>query len=119
MNKEITIVDQGRGPQLSTSRITVQDLFPFLQQHYTPEQIMEIMPVLTADAIRVVEEYIKENLDAVMELDRRICERNAAHRKSPEIEEAEYKLQLMRLANARQVIQQGEQKLNGDQAPCG
>ena len=31
MNTEITIVNRGRGMQLSTSRITVQDLVPYFQ----------------------------------------------------------------------------------------
>ncbi len=31
MNVPISIIDRGRGPQLSTSGITVQDLVPYLQ----------------------------------------------------------------------------------------
>ncbi len=33
MTKTIAIIDRGRGPQLSTSRVTVQDLVPYIQQH--------------------------------------------------------------------------------------
>ena len=58
MNTPIQIVDRGRGPQLSTSRITVQDLVPYLQQKYTHEQIREIMPVLTVEEIQAVERYV-------------------------------------------------------------
>jgi hypothetical protein len=34
--KEIAIVDRGRGLQLSTSRITVQDLVPYFQRGWSP-----------------------------------------------------------------------------------
>lgn len=87
MSHEITIVDRGRGPQLSTSRITVQDVVPYLQQQFTREQIREIMPVLSDDEIQVIERYVEEHYDEVMEQDRRIRERAAARRNSPEIEE--------------------------------
>ena len=50
--KSIEIIDIGRGPQLSTSRVTVQDLVPYLQQKYTHEQILQIMPILTKASIK-------------------------------------------------------------------
>ena len=71
-----TIVDRGRGPQLSTCRITVQDVVPYLQKKFTHDQIRDIMPVLTNEEISVVELYVTEHLDDVMEQDRRIRERN-------------------------------------------
>lgn len=77
MNQTSEIVDRGRGPQLSTSRITVQDLVPYLQEKFTHEQLREIMPVLTEADIQTVERYIQDNYAAVMEQDRRIRERNA------------------------------------------
>lgn len=86
MQKIIEIVDRGRGAQLSTSRITVQDLVPYLQRNLTGEQIREIIPVLTLDEIHVVEEYVRANFDAVMEQDRRIRERNANRRNPPDAE---------------------------------
>jgi uncharacterized protein (DUF433 family) len=87
MEKNIEIVDRGRGPQLSTSRITVQDLVPYLQRHCSYEQILEIMPVLTVEDIKVVERYIEDHYDEVMQQDRRIRERNAKRKNPPEIEE--------------------------------
>ncbi len=110
----IEIVDCGRGPQLSTSRITVQDLVPYLQQQYSYEQIVDIMPVLTVEEIQVVERYVQENYDAVMEQDRRIRERAAARRKSPRIEEAERAQRLQRLEAARQRIRRQNQEPNVD-----
>lgn len=35
MNTDVTIIDDGRGPQLSTSRITVQDVVPYLRLRYS------------------------------------------------------------------------------------
>ncbi|HEV3238537.1 MAG TPA: hypothetical protein VGZ25_16240 [Gemmataceae bacterium] len=47
---------------------------------------MEIMPVLTKEEIRLVEQYIAQNREVVEEQDRRIRERNARRKNSPEIE---------------------------------
>ena len=101
-NNGIQIVDRGKGPQLSTSRITVQDLVPYLQQNYTHAQILQIMPVLTEPEIQAVECYFRENYEAVMAQDRRIREKNAARQKPFEIEQAERNERLQRLEAARQ-----------------
>jgi uncharacterized protein (DUF433 family) len=85
MTKKIEIVDRGRGPQLSTSRITVQDVVPYLTD-YSCDEIMELMPVLTVEGIAAIQEYVEENYAAVMEQDRRIREREAKRITSPEIE---------------------------------
>jgi len=86
MDTAITIVDRGRGPQLSTSRITVQDLVPMFQRHCTYEEILEAMPSLTRAEIEVVERYIGEHREEVEAQDRRIRERAAQRRNSPKIE---------------------------------
>ena len=116
--KSVEIIDRGRGPQLSTCRITVQDLVPYLQQKYTHEQILQIIPILTVPEIQAVERYIQDNYDAVMEQDRRIRERAAARRKPSEIEEAERTERLERLEAARRLIRQQKQERNGDPASC-
>jgi uncharacterized protein (DUF433 family) len=87
MTNKITIVDRWRGPQLSSSRITVQDLVPYFQRKCSDDEILEIMPVLSIEEIRVVERYVQENFEAVMEQDRRIRERNVNRINPPEIEE--------------------------------
>src|SRR5437899_11373397 len=112
----ITIVDISRGPKLSSCSITVQDLVPYLQQKYTHEQILEIMPVLTVEEIQAVERYVLDHYEEVMEQDRRIRERADARRKPPEIEEAERTERLARLDSARQQIRQGKQERTGDRA---
>jgi molybdopterin-binding protein len=100
----IRIVDLGRGAQLSSCRITVQDVVPYLQMHYSREQIREIMPVLTNEELGVIEDYVRENHEAVMEADRRIRECAAARRKPPEVEASERQLRRTRLEEARQNI---------------
>jgi uncharacterized protein (DUF433 family) len=87
MSKTIEIVDRGCGMQLSTSRITVQDLVPYFQRQCTHEEILEIMPSLTVDEIQAVEQYVRENYEAVMDQDRLIRERNAQKRNPPQIDE--------------------------------
>lgn len=88
MEQEITIVDRGRGPQLSTSRITVQDLLRYFQLGYPPEQIIrEAMPSLSVAEIDVAKRYVDEHREEVLEVDRRIRERNATRKNSPEAEE--------------------------------
>ncbi len=112
----LQIVDRGRGPQLSTSRITVQDLVPYIQQKFTHEQIREIMPVLTVEEIVAVERYVEVNYETVMAQDRRIREHAAARRQTPEVEEAERLERLKRLENARQQIQTRKQERKRDRA---
>jgi hypothetical protein len=87
MTSDITIVDNGRGPQLSTSRITVQDLVPYFQRNYSYDEIRKIMPTLSVAEIQVVERYVDEHGEEVMEEDRQIRERNATRRNPPHVEE--------------------------------
>jgi uncharacterized protein (DUF433 family) len=86
MPKTIEIVDRGRGPQLSTSRITVQDLVPYFQAGSSDAEIMRAMPILTVEDIRAIERYVEENKEEVMAEDRRICAENAELKNPPEVE---------------------------------
>ncbi len=104
MNQRIEIVDRGRGPQLSTSRITVQDVVPYLQRHGTYDQIREVVPVLSVEEFRVIEQYVREHRREVLEPDRRIRERAAARRTPPEGEKAERKERRERLEQVRRLI---------------
>lgn len=85
MSTTIQIIDRGRGPQLSTSRITVQDVVPMLQRNCTPEEIIELIPVLTREEIQVIQQYVRDHYDEVMDEDRRIREREAQRVTPPEI----------------------------------
>ena len=114
MKTDIQIIDRGRGPQLSTSRITVQDLVPYFQQQYSYEEIMAIMPVLTVEDIRVVERYVQEHYEEVMEEERRIQERNAARTNPPEIEEIRRRGHAKLLALKEEFAKKTQQERNGD-----
>jgi hypothetical protein len=70
MSTTIEIVDRGRGLQLSTSRITVQDLVPYFQRGESYEEIMRWIPVLTREEIAVVDRYYQAHQRELDEEDR-------------------------------------------------
>jgi hypothetical protein len=66
----ITIVDLGRGPQLSTTRITVLDVFYHLHRGHDFVTIHEIMPTLSRAEFDVVVEYVNTHHSELVEKDR-------------------------------------------------
>jgi uncharacterized protein (DUF433 family) len=74
MAEQITLVDRGRGMQLSNNRITVQDLVPYLRDGCSADEIMRIMPSLTPEAIALVEAYYRDHKEELDEKDRRVME---------------------------------------------
>src|ERR1700676_554702 len=74
MNQPITIVDRGRGAQLSTSRITVLDVFYYLHRGYGLDVIHEIMPILTRMEFDLILDYVQAHRDELIEKDRRADE---------------------------------------------
>ena len=83
---EITIVDRGRGLQLSTSRITVQDLVPYFQERCTHDEIIRWIPTISREEITVVERYYHEHQAEMDEQDRQIRERQGLRRNAPWVE---------------------------------
>ena len=114
MNPHVQIVEGGRGPQLSTSRITVQDLVPYFQRHCSYEEIMAVMPVLTVSDIQAVERYVQEHYQEVMQVDRQIRERNAARVTPPEIEQIRLRGRARLLALREELVKKKIQERNGD-----
>jgi uncharacterized protein (DUF433 family) len=110
MTTPITIVDRGRGPQLSTSRITVQDLVPYFQEGCSYDEIIEWIPILTPEEIRVIEHYIEEHNEEVAETDRRIRERAATRRNPPEVEKILQESRAVR----RALVDKLREKPNGE-----
>jgi uncharacterized protein (DUF433 family) len=82
-SKKIELVNHGRGLQLSTIRVTVQDLVPYFQEGCSYQEILRWIPALTVEEIKVVESYYHQNRVELDEQDRRIRKRNA-NRKNPE-----------------------------------
>jgi hypothetical protein len=72
MQKEITLVDRGRGLQLSTSRITVHDLVPYFQTGCSHEEILRSLPSLTHEEIAIVERYYRQHKDELDEYESRV-----------------------------------------------
>ena len=68
----IQIVDHGRGPQLSTSRITVQDLLPYYRDGVPNEEIRRWIPLLTDDEIALLKDYIRDHYQEVLETEKEI-----------------------------------------------
>src|SRR5947207_5699493 len=66
----IEIVDNGRGPQLSTSRITVLDLVPYFQKGTAYDEVIRWIPSLTREEIALVEKYYREHQEEFDEKDR-------------------------------------------------
>ncbi|MGA7497669.1 MAG: DUF433 domain-containing protein, partial [Isosphaeraceae bacterium] len=67
MQTEITLIDRGRGLQLSTSRITVHDLVPYFQNGCSDDEITRWIPSLTHEEIRIVERYYRQHKDELDE----------------------------------------------------
>ena len=72
MQKEITLVDRGRGLQLSTSRITVHDLVPYFQDGCSYDEIIRWIPSLTHEEIAIVEGYYRQHKDELDEYESRV-----------------------------------------------
>lgn len=86
MAREISIVDRGRGLQLSTSRVTVQDLVPYFQEGCSHDEIRRWIPTLSDEEIAVVKRYYREHQTELDEQDRQIRERAAQRKNPPEVE---------------------------------
>jgi hypothetical protein len=80
--KTIEIVDRGRGWQLSTSRVTVQDLVPYFQEGCSFEDIIRWIPTLTAEEIAVARRYYRDHQQELDEEDR-VTRASATERKNP------------------------------------
>jgi hypothetical protein len=114
MSKTIEIVDRGRGPQLSTSRITVQDLVPYFQEGSSYQEIMRWIPTLSVGEIAVLENFYREHQAALDEEDRTIRQQTAERVQQqrllfPEVEETPEE----RMARLKRLLEKRRQEKNG------
>jgi len=116
MKKELALVDRGRGLQLSTSRITVQDLVPYFQRGCSYEEIMRWMPTLNRDEIALVEKYYSEHKNELDEEDRRIRAYVAEQVRLQQIRFPEEPREV-RLARMKERLRQRQQERNGEGNP--
>src|SRR5947209_12183968 len=105
--KTIQIMDRGRGPQLSTSRVTVQDLVPYFQEGCSYQEIIRWIPTLSAEEIAVVEKYYREHQAELDEEDRLIRQQNAERKNPPNVEKILAESHAERLALMERLRRQG------------
>jgi uncharacterized protein (DUF433 family) len=118
MNDKITLVDRGRGLQLSTTRITVQDLVPYFQQGCSHEEIIRWIPSLTHEEIAVVEQYYQEHKAELDEEDRRIREYVEEQMRLQRLRFPQFEgTQEERMARLRELLEKRRQEKNGERAP--
>jgi uncharacterized protein (DUF433 family) len=82
---EIHIINRGRGPELEGTRITVYDVYHYLEKDCTPEFIAWALN-LSVPQVLALCRYIEEHRDEVLAVHRRIEER-IRRGNPPEIEE--------------------------------
>jgi uncharacterized protein DUF433 len=111
MSKTIEIVDRGRGLQLSTSRITVQDLVPYFQRGDSYDEIIRWIPILTHKEISVVEDYYRAHQAELDEQDRCIRERSAQRKNPAWVEDIVAEARSKRLVIMEKLRQE---KVNGE-----
>lgn len=68
----LQIVDHGRGPQLSTCRITVQDLLPYYREGASNDEIRRWLPSLSDGEIALLRAYIRDHFDEVIQAEKEI-----------------------------------------------
>jgi uncharacterized protein (DUF433 family) len=107
----IEIIDRGRGAQLSTSRVTVQDLVPYFQERCSYEEIIHWIPTLTAAEIAVAERYYRDHQVALDKEDRLIRERSAENKNPPWVEKVLEEARAERLAITERLRQEANPAL--------
>ena len=117
-HQEIAIVDRGRGLQLSTSRITVQDLVPYFQLGCTQDEIRHLIPSRSSEEIAVVERFYRDHRAELDEQDRLIRERTAARievqrQRLPDFNGSREE----RRARLGQLLEKKRQEQNGERHP--
>jgi len=69
--------DRGRGPELRSCRITVHDIFPYIREGFSDEEVLEYQPYVSPPELAALKQYIAEHYDAIAAHDAKIEERNA------------------------------------------
>lgn len=67
----VNIVERGRGPQLSNSRITVLDVFYYLHRGHDFDVVHHAMPSLSREEFDLIVDYVNEHRTELVERDRK------------------------------------------------
>lgn len=113
---EFKLVNRGRGLQLSTSRVTVQDLVPYFQQGCSVTEIMRWVPAVTREELEFVQHYYQEHQAELDEEDRRI---RAYVDEQVRLQRARFPEEPRedRLARMKEVARKRRQERNGEGNP--
>ena len=68
-----TVVDRGRGPQLSTCKITVQDLLSSFKAGKTDTEILRWYPQISAEEVQLLRQYFLDHTAEVLAEEVRIA----------------------------------------------
>jgi uncharacterized protein (DUF433 family) len=71
------IVETPRGPSVAGTRITVYSLMDLIKADWSREQILQVMPLITAEQLDAVYEYIEQHREEVERDYARILRRSA------------------------------------------
>ena len=112
-SKTIQIVDRGRGPQLSTSRITVLDLVHYFQRGASYEEIIRWIPPLTREEIALVERSYLQYKEEFDEKERRVQEYRKEQMRQQRLQFPEEDRET-RLARMKELLRQRQQEANGE-----
>jgi uncharacterized protein (DUF433 family) len=66
-----------RGPSIAGTRITVYSVMDYIKNNRSKEYILEMMPLITADQLEAVYEYIEQHREAVEKEYEQILRRSA------------------------------------------
>lgn len=118
MTGEITLVDRGRGLQLSTSRITVMDLVQYFRGGCSYDEIRRWIPSLSVEEISVVDEYYREHKGDLDEADDRVRKhREELIRRQRERFPESNETPGQRIARMRERLHQLHPETNGEGPP--
>jgi uncharacterized protein (DUF433 family) len=110
------IIDIGRGPQLSTSRITVLDLVHYFQKGATYDEILRWIPTLTKEEIVLVEKYYQEHKEEFDEKERQTQQYRAERIRQQRLRFPQEERDV-RLARMKELLRQRQQEANGEGHP--
>jgi uncharacterized protein (DUF433 family) len=114
----IAIVDRGRGPQLSTSRITVLDLVHYFQRGASYDEIRRWIPTLAHEEIALIERYYLEHKEECDDQERRAQVRREEAIRLQRLRFPEFNgTHEERLARLRQLLDKRRQEKNGEGHP--
>ena len=66
MSEPVTIINKGRGPQLSSMKLTVQDLLPQFKAGETNEEILEWYPQIGDIEVDLLRQYYLDHTEEVL-----------------------------------------------------